>query len=299
LINLVWCPSWRDEGDVRVSAFPTFQEQEKSSLPPLKLPMSMQNERTQDETGSRDKIDEVSKGDDDQTSSAENAPGERVVQLAPEESSAIAASSKEDAQSPDLKTEETQPSDDQNQPADQEEESTQIDEESGGSRKGSQDNGESAESKEAEMVQEVQDNAEEVTATMKSQQETPTSPIAPPKPPRLKSPSADDITKSSEAKGSSREDDESEKGKDEEETNNGRTETAERSTSANSQSAAERSAKITESSLEEAEEHAEECAEKPEETKVDNTQDDADVMQSPAPRTAGKKIFFMSFVFPR
>jgi len=268
--------------------------------------MSMQNERTQDETGSRDKIDEVLKSDDDRMSSAENVPGEKIVQPpeTPEESSAIAASSKEDAQSPDLKTEETQPSDNQGQRADQEEEARQIGEESGGSRKGSQDNGESAESKKAEAMQEVQDIAEEVTATMKSdddsQQETPTSPIAPPKPPRLKSPSADDIMKSDETKGCSREDDESEKGKSEAE--NGRTpcsEAVERSISANSQSAAERSAKVTESSLEGAEEHIEERVEKPEETKVDSTQDDADVVQSPAPRTAGKNIFFTPFVCER
>jgi len=265
--------------------------------------MSMQNERTQDETGSRDKIDEVLKSDDDRMSSAENAPGEKIVQSpeAPEESSAIAASFKEDAQSPDLKTEETQPSDNQGQRADQEEEARQIGEESGGSRKGSQDNGESAESKKAETVQEVQDAAEEVTATMKSdsQQETPTSPIAPPKPPRLKSPSADDITKSNETKECSREDDESEKGKSEGENGQTPSETVERSISANSQSAAERSAEVTESSLEGAEEHIEERAEKPKETKVDSTQDDADVVQSPAPRTAGKNIFFMPFVCER
>lgn len=270
-----------------------------------------ENNLTNERKSSRhsDKIDEMSESNDTQTNPSENISqknsnivnNENLSTMQDEnlattkKSLEIASESlNQDTQVPNIKSEEIQSTNDESQSKDKEStpndgnESNEINKSKtneGGDREGNtamtmmQD---TAESHTEETISNMQDEV---------QQEISINPTAPPKPPRLKSVSIDDIVDRNKKESSEDDDadaDKPEKDENEEETktSNGRTEASnsklvENPKSANSKT--ETSAGATENPIENAEEI--EHVEKPEETKADGTQDDVDVVQSPAPRT--------------
>lgn len=174
-------------------------------------------------------------------------------------------------------------------------------------------NGESSNSNKSENNEESEDNTEikgEITTTSKmaqdtaelhaeetkiskteneAQQEMSTYSIAPPKPPRLNPVTVDD-NKNEKDSSSENNNHETEKKKNEEETktSNGQTSIPkinEEPKSADSKSDVEKNAETTENSIEKVKEREVEHVEKSDESKMDGIQDDADVVQSPAPRT--------------
>ncbi|XP_026826687.1 X-linked retinitis pigmentosa GTPase regulator isoform X3 [Ooceraea biroi] len=278
--------------------------QEKSSLPPLKLPINMQNERvdntenlTSEKKDSRhtDKIEETS--NDTQTNSSENVSrnnsdivnNEKILSsmhdkkvATPKKSleTRLSQSPKENAQTP--KIEEMQPND-ESQPKDEESIQNGKNDESNENKSNEENNGDTEVKGNTVMLQDTAElHAEEAISAIQNdvQQETPTNLTAPPKPPRLKSVTIDDTSNEME---SSKEDadNEDEKKKNEEETSKEQTSSSklEKSKSKNSIGKS-----VEENSIEKVEEV--ENDENPGETKMDGTQDDADVIQSPAPRTA-------------
>ncbi|RLU21926.1 hypothetical protein DMN91_006305 [Ooceraea biroi] len=279
-------------------------QQEKSSLPPLKLPINMQNERvdntenlTSEKKDSRhtDKIEETS--NDTQTNSSENVSrnnsdivnNEKILSsmhdkkvATPKKSleTRLSQSPKENAQTP--KIEEMQPND-ESQPKDEESIQNGKNDESNENKSNEENNGDTEVKGNTVMLQDTAElHAEEAISAIQNdvQQETPTNLTAPPKPPRLKSVTIDDTSNEME---SSKEDadNEDEKKKNEEETSKEQTSSSklEKSKSKNSIGKS-----VEENSIEKVEEV--ENDENPGETKMDGTQDDADVIQSPAPRTA-------------
>lgn len=307
-----------------ILAFNSFQEQEKSSLPPLKLPMNMQNERMdntenltmnkKNDSRHTDIIDKMPKSNDTQTNSSENNLSQKNLNIINDENSSSVhdekiaspkkslesapsseSSSKESTEAPNLKNEEKE------QPINDEiahDESLQNDktDESNESNKNNnnEENNKDAETKgDTAMMQNAAGlQAEEVSKMQNDvQQEAPTNPMAPPKPPRLKSESNDDT---SDEKESSKEEDEDTSGekKNEEETqtNNGQTSSSKLDEESKSASLITRkNADAIENSIEKVEE--DEHVEKAGEAKTDDAQDDADVVQSPAPRTGDKANF--------
>ncbi|KYN16768.1 X-linked retinitis pigmentosa GTPase regulator [Trachymyrmex cornetzi] len=271
-------------------------EQKKSSLPPLKLPINMQNEHRmdnvekstdeKDDSHHPDKISETSNNNDMQTNSSpkEDSPKENTDIVNNKEISPSVEDEKiTNSSSEVIRSESSQ-------------EKAQIDDED--------HNNENIESKENNESQDINENNEnkennknmetaaivgqdveectetEVSIKEEKEQKTTTNPIPPPKPPRLKSASIEDASE----KESSKENEEDEKEKDDEEIKKSNKEnlsvkTARKSLSAISQKTVE----AIENSIEKVEE--DENTEQPEKAEMD-IQDDADVVQSPAPRTA-------------
>lgn len=141
----------------------------------------------------------------------------------------------------------------------------------------------------ATVVQDVEESHTEIEISRikeEEEQRMTTNPTPPPKPPRLKSGNMEDTNNEKE---SSKENDEDEKEKNDKEKKTSNEQnlsarTVEKSISAISK----RSVEAIENSIEKVEE--DEYAEEPEKVEVDGTQDDADVVQSPAPRTGKTRI---------
>lgn len=122
--------------------------------------------------------------------------------------------------------------------------------------------------------------------------ETPMNPTPPPKPPRLKSGNSEDISNEKEL--SSKEDENEEKeGENETKKNNEQSSNPQfsdkKSKSAISRGGIAETIDAIENSIEKVQEDG--YAEKPEKVETDGAQDDADVVQSPAPRTGGESSY--------
>lgn len=147
-------------------------------------------------------------------------------------------------------------------------------------------NHEDNENTENPMTQEAEQNTEapETTVTDGTEQETSTNTIPPPKPPRLKSENCEDVNKAETTLKEKLGTEEKEKDEEESKTNEecSAKSSDEKPKSAISKSADEHTVDTIENSMDkmEGEEH-----EKSEKTEIDVAQDDADVIQSPAPRT--------------
>lgn len=265
--------------------------QKISSLPPLKLPINMQSEQRPDNTENKlangkdddtDQINEKPQNNDAETDSPKDAEPDNSNlvndsmkkyedNLNHEESSETAPS-----ETPKKTIEKPQPSDEDQA----KEEGNEHDDKNG--KSGEND-------KESEKVQGDDENAEETeerhteaaeTTTDETEHETSTNIIPPPKPPRLK---PENAVGTNGEKESSKESDE-EIG--EKETGEETKESEERKDSAKSvvsKTVGENMTDAIENSIDNVEEdgHVEES----EKAEMDGTQDDADVMQSPAPRT--------------
>lgn len=274
----------------------------------MKLPVKMQNERVESTEANStdekkdprdtDKVDDVSRSND--TDSSANASHETLTIVnnekmspsrhdeefkSPEESlgSAPSQSSEGNVRISSPKIEEAQPGEADDESRSKDKESTQNDENVEGNEQSGKSKTTNEDTDEGAMgnTETVQDTAEvhaeetiaETSRNEDEKQEIPTDySVAPPKPPRLKSADVDD---GNNGEGSS-------KGNDDEPGD----ETNEEETKANNEqstSAEEKSVEIAESSIEKLDEEA---GKPPDETKTENgTQDDDDVVQSPAPRT--------------
>ncbi|XP_025268005.1 X-linked retinitis pigmentosa GTPase regulator [Camponotus floridanus] len=328
--------------------------QNKSSLPPLKLPVNIQNDHrvdtTEKSTHEKDDshhVDKTPKHNDTEhntemnsknsPNSSKNSPKESTNIVNHEKISSstndekIASpkkcsetspleTPKEKVQTPNTKVEESQPNDEKDESKNKE--STQNDEDTkdkiDDESKNVQENDESEKSNINEEIT-MQDAEESCTETAVSriQEETEqeTNPIPPPKPPRLKSGSVENMGNENNSSQENEEDereknehkqkecekdesekekdkkDESEKEKDEKEetkTNdepkNSSLKSPEKSKSTISENITEKITEVIENSVEKIKEeiHGGEL----EKVETDGAQDDADVVQSPAPRTA-------------
>ncbi|XP_029158683.1 X-linked retinitis pigmentosa GTPase regulator-like [Nylanderia fulva] len=294
--------------------------QNKSSLPPLKLPVNMQNEHRVDSTEKSipekdnshhvEKSNETPKHNDIETNSKDSSKENSDI-VSNEKNSSSANDEK--IASPKKCPSETSPSEnskekvEKSQPTDEEDESKnkesahdenaedKLDNESKDVQENneSQKNNENVESTaatDAEDAQDAEESRTEAAASRiqeKTEQETSTNPTPPPKPPRLKSGSIENTSKENDSL-QENEKDEDEKNKDEKETKTsdepedaspkslGKLESVENMT--------EKIVEAVENSIEKVKEniHGEES----EKVEADGAQDDADVVQSPAPRTA-------------
>ncbi|GAB1864270.1 X-linked retinitis pigmentosa GTPase regulator [Camponotus japonicus] len=321
--------------------------QNKSSLPPLKLPVNIQNDHRVDTTEKSthekddshhvDKINETPKHNDTEhntetnsknsPNSSKNSPKENsnIVNhkkissstsdekiTSPKKCSEASPSEspKEKVQTPNAKVEESQPNDEKDESKN--EESTQNDEDTedkiDDESKNVQENDESEKNnKNAEITTQDAEESCTETAASKIQEETEqeTNPIPPPKPPRLKSGSVENTSNENNSLQENEEDerekneheqkecekDESKKEKDEKEETKTNDEpkdsspkSPEKSKSAISENITEKITEVIENSVEKIKEeiHGEESKK----VETDGAQDDADVVQSPAPRTA-------------
>ncbi|XP_072751495.1 uncharacterized protein [Anoplolepis gracilipes] len=322
--------------------------QNKSSLPPLKLPVNMQNEHRVDTTekpthekdnSHHDTINETPKHNDTQTNSSKDSSKENSDIVNDEKISSPASdkkvaspkkspetsppeSPKEKVQTPNTnaKVEEPQPTDEEDESKSKEsahnDENTEdkIDNKS----ESVQENNESQKNNKntemtATIVQEEPCAEAAAAASTKETQQDPTStnPIPPPKPPRLKSGSVENTSiendSSPESEENEKKEDEDEKDehekdehekvehekekRNEEETKSDKPEDVSpkslgKSKSAISENITGKIVEAVESSIEKVKEeiHGEES----EKVETDGVQDDADVVQSPAPRT-GKR----------
>lgn len=148
------------------------------------------------------------------------------------------------------------------------------------------DSHEDNENTENQATQEAEQPHTETTATDEIEQKTSTNTIPPPKPPRLKSGNAEDANNEKESSKENDRAEEIEKEKDEEEmkTNEERSDSAKSSggkpKSVISKSGDEHTIDDVENSIDNMEEDGHK-----EKMEMDGAQDDADVIQSPAPRT--------------
>ncbi|XP_032674765.1 X-linked retinitis pigmentosa GTPase regulator-like isoform X2 [Odontomachus brunneus] len=277
--------------------------QKISSLPPLKLPVNMQNEQRLDNMENKstngkdndaDKNSEKLQNNDAETNSSENA--------ATNNSNLVNGSSRKDEDNvshqesskavPSETIEESQPADHEDQAKDEENEQDDKNNESQENNKESDKSQESNENAENQATQETEESHTEVaetTATNEIEQETSTNTTPPPKPPRLKSGDAENMSNEKESSKGSDEAEEIGKEENGEETKAsderiGSTKSSDgRTKSAISKTGDENTADVTENSIDKVEKdgHVEESGK----AEVDGAQDDADVVQSPAPRT--------------
>ncbi|XP_018347925.1 PREDICTED: LOW QUALITY PROTEIN: X-linked retinitis pigmentosa GTPase regulator [Trachymyrmex septentrionalis] len=272
-------------------------EQKKSSLPPLKLPINMQNEHRMDNTEKStdekddshhpDKISEASNNNDIRTNSSpkkdslkENTDIVNNKEISP-------SAEDEKITNPSLEVIPSESSQEKDQINDEDHNNENIENKENNESKDINENNENQENnKNMETAAIIVQDVEECTETEVSrieeekEQKTTTNPILPPKPPRLKSASIEDASE----KESLKENEEDEKEKDDEEIKmsneeNSSAKIARKSLSAISQKTVE----AIENSIEKVEE--DENTEELEKAEID-TQDDADVVQSPAPRIA-------------
>ncbi|XP_018404894.1 PREDICTED: X-linked retinitis pigmentosa GTPase regulator [Cyphomyrmex costatus] len=272
-------------------------EQKKSSLPPLKLPINMQNEHRmdnmekstdeKDNSHHPDENSETPNNNDIQTNSSpkKDSPKENTDIVNNEEISSPAKDEKITNSSSEIIPSES--SQDKDQIDNEDHDNENIESKESDESKDINENNESQENnKNVETAATIAQNVEECTEIEVSrieeekEQKTTTNSIPPPKPPRLKSVSIEDASE----KESSKENEENEKEKDDEEIKtsndeeNSSTKIARKSLSTISQKTVE----AIENSIEKVEE--DEHADESEKAQID-TQDDADVVQSPAPRT--------------
>lgn len=285
--------------------------QKISSLPPLKLPVNIQSEQRLDNTENKstngkdndaDKISEKSQNNDAEANSSENANNSNLVNgpSAKDEDNVSHQESSEAAPSetPKRTIVESQPAGHEDQAKAEGNEQDDKNNESGENDKESDKIQESNENTENQATQETEEPHTEVaetTTTDEIEQETSTHITPPPKPPRLKSGNVEDT--SNEKRASKGSDEVEEIGKEEngEETkaNDERIGSAKssdgRTKSAISKTGDEDMVDAIENSIDKVEEdgHAEESKK----AEVDGTQDDVDVVQSPAPRTSKFVIF--------
>ncbi|XP_024884849.1 X-linked retinitis pigmentosa GTPase regulator [Temnothorax curvispinosus] len=266
-------------------------EQKNSSLPPLKLPINMQNEHrvgnTEKSTDEKDDLhhpdqnSETSDINDTQINASKDLSKENIV------NNKEMLSSANDEKVANVSSEITPESSQEKDHLDDEgHENKNI--ESNESKDISENNEKQENNKNMEMAATVTQDVEELcTKTEISRiqeekgQKMTTNPTPPPKPPRLKSGSVEDTN----GKESSKENEEDEKEKDDKEMKtsneqNSSAKSARKSTSAISRETIE----AIENSIEKVEE--DEHVDKPEKAETDGMQDDADVVQSPPPRTA-------------
>ncbi|CAL1688076.1 unnamed protein product [Lasius platythorax] len=314
----------RHEMDQSQSDSAESATQNKSSLPPLKLPVNMQNEHRVDTTEKSiheeddshhiEKINETPKHNDTETnskdSSKENSDivnNEKISPSANDEKIASpekcsetspSKSPKEKVQTPNTnaKVEESQPIDEEDESKDKESaqngENTEdkIDNES----KDVQENNESQKNnKNVEMTataaQDAEESRTEEAASRiqeETEQETSTNPIPPPKPPRLKSGSVENTSNENDSSRESKEGEgEKEKGEKEIKTSDEPEDSSPKSLGKlkSAEHITEKIVEAIENSIEKVKEDVHEESEKVE---TDGAQDDADVVQSPAPRTA-------------
>ncbi|EFN79836.1 X-linked retinitis pigmentosa GTPase regulator [Harpegnathos saltator] len=284
--------------------------QKISSLPPLKLPVNMQSEERLDNTENKSTSEN---GDNDKDKIHENTENNATnttnfPENATTNDSNLVNGSRDDnnVNHKDLtsettvpsenlnKTEEPQPVGDENHAED---EGNEQDDENNKSKENSKENNkadspEDDENTENQTTQEAEEQhieAAVTTTTEETEQETSTNTTPPPKPPRLKSANAEDTGNGKE---SSKESDgvgelEKEKNGEETKARNERNESAkssdEKLKSAVSKIGVENIVGAVENSIDKAQEDGH--VEEPEKTEVDGVQDDADVVQSPAPRT--------------
>ncbi|XP_012057883.1 PREDICTED: X-linked retinitis pigmentosa GTPase regulator [Atta cephalotes] len=265
-------------------------EQKKSSLPPLKLPINMQNEHRIDNmeklTDEKDdshhlvKISEASNNNDIQTNSSpkEDSPKENTDIVSNEEISPSAEDEK--ITNPSLEVIPSESSQEKDQIDDEDHNKENIESKDINENNENQENNKNMET--TAIVQDIEEYIETEVSRIEEEKEQKTTmnPIPPPKPPRLKSASIEDASE----KESSKENEEDEKEKDDEEMKmnneeNSSAKSARKSLSTISQKTVE----AIENSIEQVEE--DENIEEPEKAEM-NTQDDTDVVQSPAPRTA-------------
>ncbi|XP_018046715.1 PREDICTED: X-linked retinitis pigmentosa GTPase regulator [Atta colombica] len=265
-------------------------EQKKSSLPPLKLPINMQNEHRIDNmeklTDEKDdshhlvKISEASNNNDIQTNSSpkEDSPKENTDIVSNEEISPSAEDEK--ITNPSLEVIPSESSQEKDQIDDEDHNKENIESKDINENNENQENNKNMET--TVIVQDIEEYIETEVSRREEEKEQKTTmnPIPPPKPPRLKSASIEDASE----KESSKENEEDEKEKDDEEMKmnneeNSSAKSARKSLSTISQKTVE----AIENSIEQVEE--DENIEEPEKAEM-NTQDDTDVVQSPAPRTA-------------
>ncbi|XP_011875400.1 PREDICTED: X-linked retinitis pigmentosa GTPase regulator isoform X2 [Vollenhovia emeryi] len=281
----------RHEIDYQSQRQPDSMEQRKSSLPPLKLPINMQNEHRVDNTGKStdekddshhpDKNNETSDNNDAQANSADDSSKENVNN---EEISSSANDEKIASPSPKNTPENSQVKDLDDEGHDNEHiessESKDINE-----NDENQENNKNTEMA-ATVTQDVEESCTKIEISRieeEDKEEPMTNPTPPPKPPRLKSGSAESPSNEKESL-KENEEDEKEKDDKEMETNNEQAlsaRAARKSVSAISKETIE----AIENSIEKVDEDGERV-EEPEKAEIDSTQDDADVVQSPPPRTA-------------
>ncbi|KAL6254772.1 hypothetical protein P5V15_003101 [Pogonomyrmex californicus] len=273
-------------------------EQRKNSLPPLKLPVNMQNEHRMDNTEKstdekdnlhHDKNSETSKNNDIRINSSEDSPKENTdivnnEEISPKNDEKIASpklfpktASLESLKEKD-QVDNNENHDNENTESKESNESTNINE-----NNESQENDKNMKMA-ATMAQDVKESCTEMASRIEEavEQKTMTNPILPPKPPRLKSASIEDTDNETETLKES-EENKNEKNNEETETSSEQTSSAQ--TTEKSKSAISREVmEAIENSIEKIDEG--EHTEEPEKAEMDGTQDDADVVQSPAPRTA-------------
>ncbi|XP_012530772.1 X-linked retinitis pigmentosa GTPase regulator [Monomorium pharaonis] len=290
--------------------------EKKSSLPPLKLPINIQNEhragnsekltKEKDDSCHPDKS-ETSNNNDTRTKPTENSPKEnndtrtKPTENSPKENTDNVNNKEISSSVNDEKIESSFSeimSSESSQEKDQIDESHDNRNTESNENKDINENSENQENnKNTEMAasQDVEESYTEtgISRTEEQEEEKTTNSVPPPKPPRLKSESVED--NASNEKESSKANEEDEKEKDDEEvkisneqnsSTAGKFKTTGKSISAFSRKTVE----AIEDSIERVEEdiHTEE----PEKVEIDGTQDDADVVQSPPPRTAKRGKLF-------
>ncbi|KYQ58611.1 X-linked retinitis pigmentosa GTPase regulator [Trachymyrmex zeteki] len=269
-------------------------EQKKSSLPPLKLPINMQNEHRmdsiekstdeKDDSHHNDKISETSNNNDIRTNSS---PKENTDIVNNEEISPSPEDEK--ITNPSSEVIPSESSQEKDQIDDEDYNNENIESKGSNESKDINENNENQENNKnmetavcAIEAQDIEECTESEVSRIEEEKEqkTTTNPIPPPKPPRLKSASIEDASE----KESSKENEEDEKEKDDEEMKTSNEENLSAKTARKSLSAiSQKTVEAIENSIEKVEE--DENIEEPKKAEVD-IQDDADVVQSPAPRTA-------------
>ncbi|XP_070513551.1 X-linked retinitis pigmentosa GTPase regulator isoform X2 [Cardiocondyla obscurior] len=266
-------------------------EQKKNSLPPLKLPINMQNEQQEDSVDKStdkkddlrhsDKNSEASNNNELQINSSEDSLKENT-NINNEEISTSANDGKHANLSSEITSESSQEKDHVNEDHDNE----SIEHKENNESKNNNENDENQEHNKNAVATEAQNVEESCTTSgisrIEEEQKTTTNPTPPPKPPRLKSESAEDTR---DEKESSKEKQEEEKEKDDTEIKTNNEENSSAKTTRKSISAiSKETIEAIENSIEKVEEDI--PAEEPEKAETDGAQDDADVVQSPPPRTA-------------
>ncbi|XP_014467816.1 PREDICTED: X-linked retinitis pigmentosa GTPase regulator [Dinoponera quadriceps] len=296
------------------------QSQKINSLPPLKLPVNMQNEQRLDNAESKstsekekindmekindtEKINEEPQNNNDESSSLENATmnNSNLVNSTSkkdedneshEESSENVPSENPERKSP---IEESQPTGDEDQSKVEENEQNDKNNESKensneSDKTDSQDDNEKTENAAMREAEESHTEEAATTVTDETERETSMNTIPPPKPPRIKSGNAEDTSnneKESLKESNGVEEIKKEEGEEEAKESDERIDSAKSSDKKPKSAAFKRGDEdivdVTENSIDKVEEDGH--SKDPEKSEMDGTQDDADVVQSPAPRT--------------
>ncbi|XP_011697417.1 PREDICTED: X-linked retinitis pigmentosa GTPase regulator [Wasmannia auropunctata] len=273
-------------------------EQKKSSLPPLKLPVNMQNEHRVDSTekSTDEKDDSYHPDESSETSNngtqinsspKEDSLKENTDIVNNEEISSLVNDEKTASPSSEINLSENSQEKDQIDHEDHDTENNTESKENSESKDINENNENEENNKNMEIAtieeQDVEESCaeKELPRIEEEEGEKTTNSVPPPKPPRLKSGSVEGTNNEIE---SSKENEEGEQERDDEEMTNNKQNSSAKTAVKSLSAISKKTVEAIENSIEKVEE--DERPEEVEKTEIDGTQDDADVVQSPAPRTA-------------